>query len=210
MCKIERTLKGSQKTTAIVLAGGMGTRMGGYSKSHLPIGGITLIEHIINQLESRFQTIIIGANSNQDFGFLKNAIVVRDVQPEKGPLMGLFSCLSASQSEVSFVTTCDNPEPNLELALEMIKVLGKKDAVVPKSPVGKLDPLFAVYRKSVAENAKHLLDQGIGKVMKLLDFIDVRYFDTYEENKIKNINSPKDFEEFLKKRQVILQFKKNS
>ncbi len=199
MVKGKNVKNNASITTAIILAGGLSTRMGGKDKSLLQVGDKTLIEHILNRLQDKFFQIMIGANSTQDFGFLKNIIVVRDIEQGKGPLMGLYSCLSASNTDINLVTTCDNPKPNLKLAREMIKALANHDAVVPMSINGKIDPLFAVYRKSVAQNAKNLLDKGVGKVMKLLDIIDVSYFNTAERDEIKNINSSKEFEEFLKK-----------
>jgi len=197
MPKIERNPNDSRKTTAIVLAGGLSTRMGGRSKSNLLIDGIPMIEHIVRKLQGHFDQILISANPNQDFGFLENAQVVIDLEPELGPLMGLFTCLEASDSYINFVTTCDNPNPDINLIRKMIEIVGKHDAIVPKSPTGKVDPLFAVYKKSVAEKARKLLDKDIRKVMLLLENLDVTYLETNSESAIININNPGDYEIFI-------------
>ena len=56
--------------TAIVLAGGKNTRMGGLDKSMLPLRGVPMIRHIVNQLESHFGEILIGADDSEKYGFL--------------------------------------------------------------------------------------------------------------------------------------------
>ncbi len=203
MSKTMVTPVDGQQTTAIVLAGGLSTRMGGPSKSHLLVGGITMIESIVNQLKGNFGKILISANPNQDFGFLETPVIY-DLQQQKGPLMGLYSSLMASDSEINFVTTCDNPNPKISLIKKMIEIIGHYQAVVPISSTGKTDPLFAVYRKSVAERAKVLLDKNINKVMILLENIEVKYMETLGENSISNINTIGDYENFLKSRQVIM------
>ncbi len=97
-----------ERATAIILAGGKSSRMGGTDKSLLPVSGVPMIEYIAGQLEGHFDEILIGANDSEKYRFL-NLPIVADFETGKGPLMGIYSCLAASASDINFVTACDIP-----------------------------------------------------------------------------------------------------
>ncbi|NCU32376.1 MAG: molybdenum cofactor guanylyltransferase, partial [Candidatus Moranbacteria bacterium] len=114
-----------EKATAIVLAGGKSSRMG-EDKSLLPVNGRPLIAHIVDQLRDRFDEIIIGANDPEKYAFL-NLPVVTDIEKDKGPLMGIYSCLNASTNDVNFVTACDIPVMNTKLISDMLQLVAGVD-----------------------------------------------------------------------------------
>ena len=64
-----------QKATAIILAGGKSSRMGGENKCLLPINGVPIIQHIKNQLDNYFDEIIIGANDEENYKFLDLSLI---------------------------------------------------------------------------------------------------------------------------------------
>lgn len=177
-----------EEATAIVLAGGKSTRMGGTDKSLLPVNGIPLIRHVVNQLEVHFDEILIGANTPEKYQFL-SCKVVPDLDPGVGPLMGIRSCLMASSNDTNFITACDIPEINIRFIHRMVSMLPGYDMVVPAAHGDLLEPLFAVYRKSVAKEAGRIIENGGRKVSDLIRSLNVKYIDFTGQDWYRNLNT---------------------
>jgi molybdopterin-guanine dinucleotide biosynthesis protein A len=67
------------------------------------------------------------------------------------------------------------------------------DVVVPRSADGRLEPLFAVYRKSVIEPAHALLSQGKRKIADLLSCVRVKYVQMPGGDWYRNLNTMEDY-----------------
>ncbi len=190
-----------ENATAIILAGGKSTRMGGEDKSLLPVNGIPLIEHISNQLKGHFDEVLIGANDPEKYSFL-HLRVVPDIEAGKGPLMGILSCLDASDSELNFITACDIPEMNIKLIRRMINLASDADIVMPVSETDKYEPLYAIYRKSVAGFARKVLGNNKRRIIELFDYTRVTFTEFKEDDWYQNINLKEDYDSFVKKRET--------
>jgi len=187
-----------EKATAIILAGGKSSRMGGEDKSLLPVEGKPMILSIINQLEDYFDEIIIGANDIEKYRFL-NRKVIPDIEREKGPLMGILSCLKASTNEINFITACDIPVMNIKLIQTMINLSVNVDIVMPVNDQDKHEPLFAIYKKSVIEDTELILKNNGRRIIELLNRVKVRFVDFNAENWYQNLNRKEDYVGFIKK-----------
>lgn len=185
-----------EKATAIVLAGGKSSRMG-EDKSLLPVNGKPLIAHIVDQLRDRFDEIIIGANDPEKYAFL-NLPVVTDIEKDKGPLMGIYSCLKASSNEVNFITACDIPVMNTKLIGDMIQMADGVDMVLPVGNENKYEPLFAIYNKSVIPSAETVLNNNCRRIIGLLNFAKVHFVDFDNSNWYENLNQKSDYLNFIK------------
>ena len=185
-----------QQNTAIILAGGKSSRMG-EDKALLPIGNTPLIQHIINQLQEHFDELIIGANNPERFAFT-GLKVVPDADKDKGPLMGIYSCLEASSNQLNFITACDIPEMNIDLINRMISLASDYDIVVPVTKSGYYEPLFAVYQKNVSKKAKYLLDRNSLRVTNLFNAARVKLVDCGDDDWFQNFNMRKDYISYLK------------
>lgn len=79
---------------AIVLAGGLSSRMGGEEKGFLHIGGVPIIERVLAALRGQCETIVINANGNPARFAALGCLVVPDTLPDRpGPLAGLLAGL---------------------------------------------------------------------------------------------------------------------
>ncbi len=185
-----------EEATAIVLAGGKSTRMGGADKSLLPVNGIPLIRHVVNQLEGHFDEIIIGANTPEKYQFL-GCKVVPDLEPGVGPLMGIRSCLMASSNDTNFIMACDIPEINIRFIHRMVNMLPGCDMVVPVARGDLFEPLFAVYRKSVAKEAGRIIENGGRKVSDLIRSLNVKYIDFTGQDWYRNLNTRAAYRTFM-------------
>lgn len=182
--------------TSIILSGGNGKRMGGKEKAFLVLNGETFIQRKIRILSPFSDEIIIVVNNPDLYSGLP-AKIITDLTPGEGPLMGLYSGLTGSSSEINFVTTVDSPFTNSSLAEFLIQNIGSFDAHVPAN--GQfIEPLFAVYRKG-CEKAIERVD-GSKKVVSFFKYIRVKYLkdsklltiDPKRESFI-NINSMDDY-----------------
>lgn len=186
-----------ENATAIVLAGGKSSRMGGEDKSMLPIDGRPLIAHIVDQLEGHFDEIIIGSNDPDKYNFL-NKRVVPDIEKDKGPLMGILSCLKASNSELNFITACDIPTMNTKLIHDMIQVAGDSEIVMPVSGENNYEPLYAVYKKSIIPAVEKILKNNGRRIIELFNYSKVHLFDFEHSNWYENLNRKDDYIKFIK------------
>lgn len=185
-----------RKATAVILAGGKSSRMG-TDKSMLLVNGRPLIAHIIDQLTDRFDEVLIGANDTEKYAFT-GLQVIPDLQKEKGPLMGIYSCVKASKNEVSFVTACDIPFMKHHFISKMLQMATDVDVVMPVTSDGHFEPLYAIYRKSVVPHAEALLMKNTRKVTELLKMVKVRFIDFDENSWYKNLNTQADYLDFAK------------
>ena len=181
-----------QPAAAAILAGGASRRMGA-DKSLLPFAGVPLIEHVTRQLRPIFPEIVIGANDPAKFAFL-GLPVFPDEVPGQGPLMGILSCLTQTRAELCFVTGCDIPWHNPHLINQLLQAADGYDIVMPRSSADRLEPLCAVYRKTVIGPARQILRNGGRRIVALFDQVRVRFLDLPDEQWVHNLNTPDDYQ----------------
>jgi molybdopterin-guanine dinucleotide biosynthesis protein A len=180
-----------EEATAVVLAGGKSSRIG-RDKSLLSFDGQPMIQRIVDQLLPLFDEVLIGANDPERFKFL-NLRVAPDQQPDQGPLMGIVSCLTESGTDLNFVTACDVPDQNADFIAAMLRQAAGVDVVMPKSSDGGLEPLFALYRKSIIAPARALLSAGRRRIADLLNHVKVKFLDMPGGGWYQNVNTIGDY-----------------
>jgi molybdopterin-guanine dinucleotide biosynthesis protein A len=177
--------------SAIVLAGGESRRMG-RDKALLDFDGRPLVARVIERLEALFDDIVIGAGQPGDYAFLGRPIAA-DAEPGQGPLMGIASSLERIASDLALVTACDIPYPDLGLAAGLLDQAEGYDWVLPRTAAGRYEPLFAVYRRTVAPAARALLAAGERSILGLLDKVRVRIVPLPEGWDMGNVNTLDDY-----------------
>lgn len=182
------------EATAIILAGGESTRMGS-DKSLLDLKGCPMIAKVAEQV-SFFPEILISANDATKYGFLPYPVVA-DKSPGMGPLMGLACSLERASHDLCFVTGCDTPQIDPGFIVTLLSRSQDYDAVVPRLPSGQIEPLLAVYRKSVAPRARQLLATGQRRVLALLDDVRTCYIPFEPPRWYRNLNTPQDYQGWL-------------
>jgi molybdopterin-guanine dinucleotide biosynthesis protein A len=182
----------------ILLAGGSSRRMQ-WDKALLPALGGTIIEHIIKQLEDHFGEVLVSVSKRKKFDFLKRTLVV-DERPGEGPMMGIKTALQTSVHDKCFVIACDIPDIDLDFLARLIGEADKADITLPISPKGRLEPLFAVYSKAVLSEMGNLLDRGVLSLLPLFERCSVQYVPMEENTWFKNLNTRKDYENFLRQK----------
>ena len=184
--------------TAIILAGGKASRMGGRDKAFLKIGDETLIGIQLRGLKNIFKEIIIVTNSPDRYIGLKGVKVVSDIVPYQGPLGGIFSGLTASNDNHNFIVACDMPFLNGPLIKYMTENRNGFDIIVPK--IGKrFHPLFGIYSKDCIPAIEEMLKKNRLKVTNIFPKVRTRFILKDEITKfdgkllsLVNINTKKD------------------
>jgi molybdopterin-guanine dinucleotide biosynthesis protein A len=150
--------------TGIILAGGRNTRIG-TNKALLKVDGGTIIENTAAVLSPLFESLIVVTNSPDSYEFL-GLNTVPDLEPGKGPLVGIYSGLLASSDKWNFVVGCDMPFLSPELIAFMSKFCDASDVVVPRLD-SYYESLHAFYNKSCLDSMKEQIESGNLKINSL-------------------------------------------
>ena len=182
-----------EAATAIILAGGNSRRMGS-DKALLQLGRRALLEHIAHQLEGNFAEVLVSGDP--DKYRVEGARTVADLEPEQGPMMGLYSTLQASTTELNWITTCDMPSPNLSYVRKMLRSMAGFDILLPTDAEEHPQPLLGVYRRSVIEAMEPFLSDGRRCLFDLFKKVRTGYL-PLTEGWYRNINTEQEYQEYL-------------
>jgi molybdopterin-guanine dinucleotide biosynthesis protein A len=188
-------MENSRQITAIILAGGGNSRIG-RNKALLQIEGVTFIDYILKQIKDLCDDIIISSNNPSLYKHLPYK-KVQDIIKEQGPLMGIYSCLLESVSDINFVLACDVPKINLNLLRKLLSFSMEYDVVVPVLPNGKYEPLYAVYNKAAIPAMREILDSDRRKTSLIFDKVNVKFVYVEDLNWCFNINTEEDYKKLI-------------
>jgi len=188
--------------TGVILAGGKSSRMG-VNKSFLKLGNQTIIERIVELMKSIFTEVIIITNTPDEYKFLKLPLY-EDIYKWKGPLAGIHSALTHSQTEKIFVLSCDVPLMSKEM-IEYIANYKTDKGIIITRAAGYLQPLVGTYGKSILPEAEEILKKNpIDEKLihyslhKLIETTKTKIIDPtslpfYSDELFFNINNMEDF-----------------
>ncbi|HEX9896407.1 MAG TPA: molybdenum cofactor guanylyltransferase [Dehalococcoidales bacterium] len=166
--------------TGIILAGGRNLRLG-RNKALEKIGGVTVIERVINRLTPIInQLIIVTADGKNHLIPVSSARFKADVYPGKGPLGGIYTGLSASHTELNIAVACDMPFLSTSLLKHMVELIPGFDAVVPRTRESLFEPLHAVYSQTCLPVIKNHLELEQLSIRAFLAEVKVRYIEEDE------------------------------
>ena len=194
--------------TGIILAGGKSSRMG-ENKSLLTLNGKTIIERVVDLLKSTFREVIIITNTPNEYDFI-SIPKYKDIFEYRGPLAGIHSGLTNSNTEQNFVISCDIPLMEKSMIEYIIDFKTEKPITVCRAD-GFVQQLAGLYSKSVLPIINNSLknyetelrEQKQTKrkcaVLSLLDtvgseIINAEDLDIYKEQMFFNMNRPEDYE----------------
>lgn len=118
---------------------------------------------------------------------------VADIYPGEGPLGAILTALAASPS--ALILAVDMPLVTDDTLAELVRQPGG-DAVIPRNPDGKLQPLAALYRASAQPKLAQAFAQGTRRVVDALSLLDVRWWDAGPEE-FRSMNTPAEYAEAL-------------
>jgi molybdenum cofactor guanylyltransferase len=183
--------------TGIILAGGTSRRMG-TDKGLVLFKGQSLIRYSIEVFQEICSEIIISSNidSYDHLGFK----VVPDLQPDTGPMGGIYSCLKQSANDLNLVLSCDMPFVKSGIFYILEAKRGDSRICVPWYEQDQFEPLCGIYHKEVLEEMQCFI---LNKNYKLPDLFKSTLFTPVRiaelnpplvKNYFFSINSPADLE----------------
>ena len=117
--------------TAIVLAGGQGSRMGYQDKAWVSYRNKPLITHVIDAIAPQVNNILVSRN-NADQRL--DALRIQQVKDNEslGPLSGIVACVELISTRTTLVVPCDIPNLPTNLVSRMSAGLQDVDLVIAK------------------------------------------------------------------------------
>jgi molybdenum cofactor guanylyltransferase len=191
------------QTSGILLAGGSSSRMG-KNKALLSLPSnrtVTFIEQLTSLLvEYCLETVVVARDQANAFEYMFPGVqVIYDEIAGIGPLMGLFSGLSAINSARALVIAVDLPcvQPAL-LSFLLSQPLPADSMLVPLVH-NVPQVLLALYPRSILPLIKEQLQQGRRDLRCLLEVAPVQFVEEDQLRQIDpglrsflNINTPED------------------
>ncbi len=152
--------------TGIVLAGGMGRRMGGVDKGLVPLAGRPLVAHVLERLAPQVGTIIVNANQNHDRYAAFGRPVVRDeVGGFAGPLAGLHAGMTVATTPYVVTVPCDSPFLPGDLVARLAAGLERAHAQLAVAQTfAQPHPVFALVDRRVLPHLTEFLRGGGRKI----------------------------------------------
>lgn len=186
---------GKDQITAVILAGGMGRRMGGRDKGQIVLQGHPLIEYVLDAIRPQVKTIFINANRHQDDYARYNYPVLTDMlEGYQGPLAGFASGMQTSSTPYIVTAPCDGPLLASDLVKRLCTALTRDDAEIAVAHDGdRLQPVYALIPTDLLPSLEAFLATGDRKIdqwyachtIALADFSD-------SPETFRNINTPQD------------------
>jgi molybdopterin-guanine dinucleotide biosynthesis protein A len=198
----------STQTSGIILAGGSSSRMR-KNKALLPLPGnqaINFVEYLVSLLEEFCTETLIVARDQahaQDYVFPGVRVII-DETPGIGPLMGLYSGLSAIQTTHALIVAVDLPFVQAALLSFLLSQPLPADSLLVPLVHDIPQVMLALYPRSILPFVKEQLLQGRRDLRCLLKVAPVQFVEESQLLQIDpqlrsfiNINTSEELRELL-------------
>lgn len=184
--------------TAVVLAGGPGSRMGG-GKPWRTLAGRRLIDLALARARELCPQVLVAAADCADFADLTCPIVA-DRWPGQGPLAALITVFLDTPATSVLLLPVDAPLMRPALLRRILELRPGQKAVCCQGP-GGLEPLLAWYGRGCLPMAQKMIRQDEWRLRMLLNRVNPRLISREEvcaldpdDLSFLNLNFPQDLE----------------
>jgi molybdopterin-guanine dinucleotide biosynthesis protein A len=187
---------------AVILAGGLSSRMGGGDKGLLPLGDTTLLGQVIDRLRPQVGDMVLNANGDVSrFDSYALPVVADGIADYAGPLAGVLAGMdwAAARGATHIVSVAaDTPFFPTDLVARLVQ--GRGDAAIalaasmdPKRGQVR-QPTFGLWPVALRDDLRAALQDGLRKVVIWTDRHGTAevLFDGYEVEPFFNVNTPDD------------------
>jgi len=172
----------NENISAVILAGGMGRRMGGEDKGLVELDGRPLIAHVIKAIKPQVSRILINANRNREaYAKLGFPVIADELKNYQGPLAGMLTAMKQVSSPWLLAVPCDAPLLPADLASRLFAAAEMDRAEIAVAHDGeRLQPVHALLSTALAADLEAYLESGERKIdrwysrrhMVVVDFSD--------------------------------------
>lgn len=191
----------NERVTGVVLAGGLGRRMGGVDKGLQELNGRPMVQWVLERLVPQVDEAWINANQNLkrygEFGYR----VLSDRIPDfAGPLAGLHAALTVAESPLLMTVPCDSPFLPSDLVARLRAALESQNADLAVARAGnRQHRAFCLVRCQLLPQLEAFLESGgrkVGLWHASLNVAEVAFDDQPES--FGNINTLEDLQALQK------------
>jgi molybdopterin-guanine dinucleotide biosynthesis protein A len=186
------------KITALILAGGRGSRMGSVDKGLQLFKGMPMVAHVLERISPQVDEVIINANrSIEQYAAFGHRVVPDAIDGFAGPLAGLHVGMTQATTTLLATVPCDSPFLPLDLVtrLHTAMELGNVDLAVAKT-YDQAHPVFCLVKRDLEPHLREFLASGQRKIDKwyaTLRVVEVQFDD--QESAFANINTEVELRE---------------
>jgi molybdopterin-guanine dinucleotide biosynthesis protein A len=189
---------GASGITGVILAGGLGRRMGSVDKGLRPLAGRPMVAWVRDRLVPQVDRILVNANRNLDaYGAFGDRVIPDSITGFAGPLAGLYEGLDQAVTPLVVTVPCDSPLLPLDLVARLREAL-ERDAADPADLAvartgDQPHPVFCLARRTLRPDLAAYLAGGGRKIdtwYARLRAVEVRFDDCPDA--FSNVNTPEE------------------
>ena len=187
------------KITGVILAGGLGRRMGNIDKGLQELRGRPMVHWVIERLAPQVDELLINANQNGErYAAFGHRVVPDQIPDFAGPLAGLHAALTAATHPLVATAPCDSPFLPNDLISRLFQALTatNTDLAVART-FDQPHPVFCLCRRDVLPHLTEYLAGGGRKIDRwyaTLKVVEVAFDD--EAEAFENINTREELGRF--------------
>lgn len=190
---------GKDKITGVVLAGGLGRRMGGIDKGLQTLRGQPLVHWVVERLAPQVDELLINANQNGErYAAFGHRVVADEIPDFAGPLAGLHAALSAAAHPLVATAPCDSPFLPADLISRLFSALTATGAdLAVARTFDQPHPVFCLCKRDALPHLTEFLAGGGRKIDRwygTLKVVEVAFDD--EADAFENINTREELGRF--------------
>lgn len=187
----------NDKITGVILAGGLGRRMGGIDKGLQELRGQTMVHRVIERLAPQVDELLINANRNVErYAAFGHRVVPDQIPDYAGPLAGLHAALTAAAQPLVATAPCDSPFLPTDLVSRLLSALTASDAdLAVARTFDQPHPVFCLCKREVLPHLSEFLASGGRKFERwyaTLKAVEVAFDD--EAEAFENINTREELD----------------
>ncbi len=160
------------KVVGLLLAGGLSRRMGGGDKALRLLGGVPLLDRVIERIRPQVEALVLNANGDPARFARFGLPVVPDSVPDfAGPLAGVLAGLdwaAANRPDCDYVVSVATDAPFLPKDLVVrftVEIEAAQADVACAASGGQAHPVIGLWPVRLREDLRHaVVEEGIRKV----------------------------------------------
>ncbi|TSA19743.1 MAG: molybdenum cofactor guanylyltransferase [Betaproteobacteria bacterium] len=186
-------------TSAILLSGGRGSRLGGIEKGLAPLAGRPLISWVIHRIAAQVDEIVISANRQlNDYRALGHPVIADTLHDDQlssfaGPLAGILAAAAHTHAEWLLVVPCDTPFLPRDLVARLHAASTPTQRLVRASDAKRIHYAVMLLHRSLLPDMADFLSEGQRSVQHWHARHPVAEASFADPTAFANLNTAEDF-----------------
>jgi molybdenum cofactor guanylyltransferase len=175
----------------VVLAGGLGSRMGG-SKATVNLGHRPLISYPVEAVWKALGNVAIVTKFDTELPNMPGAAIWVEPQEPRHPLTGILHALGLAGGRPVLVCASDMPLVSAELIGRIARADPRGAPAVVAAAGGELQPLLGCYQPSALPPLRAAAEDSSMPLRQAVATLNPRLYEVEDPADLANVNSPAD------------------